>query len=168
MSAIFAKSKGDQVWFWLVIYEIGARRIVMELISQDTAFGTKHLLDLNNETAARRKDRRDLRVFDDEGPASAIYLFRNFSNKTSLTNTVIEYNSASELHLLLAKVAEAFGKVTVWPAPRNLQTETIIFPTACVRSHGAVNKLDNKVTLGAFLKNQTGNKITIVIKHLGG
>lgn len=168
MSAIFAKGKGDQIWFWLVIYAIESKVIVMELISKDTAFGTKHLLNTGNETAEYRKDRRDLKVFDDDGPAAAIYLFRNFTGKAPPTNTVIQYNSTSELHLLLAEVAEAFGKVTAWPTAQNLQNETITFPTACVRSVGAVNRLENKVKLGAFLKNQSGNKMTIVIKHLSG
>jgi hypothetical protein len=168
MAATFEKSKGDQTWFWVVVYSIESRRIAIELISQDTAFGTKHLLDANYETATHRKDRRDLRVFDDEGPASAIYLFRNFSGAESLTNTVIEYKSASELHLLLAKVAEKFGKVSAWPASPRLQTETITFPTACVRSVGAINILKNQVKLGAFLKGQSGSTMTIVIKHLGG
>jgi hypothetical protein len=168
MAATFEKSKGDRTWFWLVVYAIESRRIAIELVSKDTAFGTKHLLDVNNETATHRKDRRDLKAFDDDGPAAAIYLFRNFSGAAALTNTVIQYNSASELHLLLAKVAEKFGKVGAWPASPKLQTETITFPTACVRSVGAVNLLKNEVKLGAFLKNLGGNNMTIVIKHLGG
>jgi hypothetical protein len=168
MPATFEKSKGDQTWFWLVVYVIESRRIAIELVSKDTAFGTKHLLDVINETATHRKDRRDLKTFDDDGPAAAIYLFRNFSGATSLTNTVIQYNSASELHLLLAKVAEKFGKVSAWPTPPKLQTEKITFPTACVRSVGATNNLTNEVKLGAFLKGQSANTMTIVIKHLGG
>ncbi|HEV2319071.1 MAG TPA: hypothetical protein VGV18_04935 [Verrucomicrobiae bacterium] len=168
MPAKFEKSKGDQTWFWLVVYTIGSRRIAMELVSKDTAFGAKHLLNVNNETAACRKDRRDLRVFDHEGPASAIYLFRNFSGRTSSMNTAIEYSSEAELRLMLAKVAEAFGAISTWPPAPQLQRQTIDFEKPCVHpeSVGCKHKRYQNVELGAFLKGQTGNTVTIVIKHL--
>lgn len=168
MPATFEKSKGDQTWFWVVVYSIESRRIAMELISQDTAFGTKHLLDANYETAMHRKNRRDLQVFDDDGPASAIYLFRNFNDKTFRTNTVIEYNTPAELHSLLAKAADAFGKVTDWPKGRALKLLEIDFGKECVHpeSVGCNHKKYKKAELGAFLKGQSGNAMTIVIKHL--
>lgn len=169
MPATFEKSKGDQTWFWLVVYAIGSKRIAMELISRDTAFGTKHLLDVNNETAGNRKDRRELKTFDDEGPASAIYLFRNFKGTTFKTNTVIEYSTPAELHSLLASVADAFGNVTDWPKGQALKQLEIDFGKACVHpeSVGCSHRKYQKAELGAFLKGQSGSAITIVIKHLG-
>ncbi|HEV2329598.1 MAG TPA: hypothetical protein VGY56_12525 [Verrucomicrobiae bacterium] len=168
MPATYEKSAGDESTFWMVTYAIGGRKMFMQLIGPDTAFGTKHLLNSNHESAEGRKDRRDIKVGDTRDKAIAMCEFLNFNGSAVATNTVIEYKSESELHLILADVADAFAGVAAWPASPQLKEEEITFSTSCVRSTGAVNKVANKVKLGAFLKGQNGNNTTIVIKHLAG
>jgi len=166
MPAIYQKTSGNEINYWMMTYAIGGEVIHLQLISADTAFGSKHMLNTNQETADERKARRDCTIGNDREQAIAMCDFLNFKGKILATNTVIEYESDSKLLLIMAAIAEAFAGVGTWPATPTLQTETIDLPCACVCYTGAVNKQENKVRLGAFLKGQNGINKTIVIKHL--
>lgn len=166
MPAIFRKEQGDTCTFWMMTYAIGGDVIHLQLISGDTAFGTKHMLNTNQESATSRKARRDCTVGDARDQAIAMSEFLNFSGNAMATNTVIEYDSEAELQNIMAAVAEAFGGVGAWPVAPALQEETIVLPSSCVVYTGAVNKVENRVKLGAFLKGANGVNKTIVIKHL--
>lgn len=168
MPAIFQKTQGDEISFWMMTYAVGGEVIHLQLVSGDTAFGAKHMLNANQESASMRKDRRDCKVGNTQEKAIAMCEFLNFSGGALATNTVIQYRSESELQNVMAAVAEAFGAVGAWPASPALQEETIVLPSSCVVYTGAVNKVENRVKLGAFLKGQNGVNKTIVIKHLAG
>ncbi len=168
MPAIFTKTQGDEISFWMMTYAIGGNVIHLQLVSGDTAFGAKHMLNTNQESATERKARRDCTVGGVGEKAQAMCEFLNFSGAALDTNTVIEFDSDAELQNLMAAVADAFGAVAAWPPSPALHHETITLPSACVHYTGVVNKVENKVKLGAFLKGQNGVNKTIVIKHLTG
>lgn len=168
MAAVFNKVQGDETNFWMMTYAVGGQVIHLQLISGDTAFGTKHMLNTNFESAQERKDRRDCLAADAREAAIAMCEFLNFNGTPLPTNTVIEYATDAELRNIMAEVATTFGGVGAWPVAPTLQHETITLPSSCVKYTGAVNKVENRVRLGAFLKSQNGVNKTIVIKHLTG
>lgn len=168
MPAIFRKTEGDEIRFWMMTYALGGEVIHLQLVSGDTAFGTKHLLNTNMESAAERKNRRDCMATDAREAAINMCEFLNFNARALPTNTVIEYASDAELQIVMAEVARVFGSVTAWPAAPRLHSEIINLPTSCVNYTGAVNKTEARVELGAFLKSHNGMHKTIVIKHLTG
>ena len=121
MPAIFRKEQGDDCTFWMMTYAVGGDVIHLQLVSGDTAFGTKHMLNANHESASGRKARRDCSVGDDRDQAIAMCEFLNFNGTALATNTVIEYDSDADLQNIMAAVAEAFGAVGAWPAAPTLQ-----------------------------------------------